>query len=198
MIETIHYIAARQTGKTSKAVELFQEYDGPYVYLMVPNNHLKRYIVRHYGIPREKILIASKHLPLKRIDTLIVDEFLFGVKNKEYFLLCILTLMYATNPKLFLFSTPDKIYTNDFVNNQHEYFLTNFNDDRILNTVIDTTRDPEYYGFRRLSNEKIEIIRTILSPTKFEIEIIGKYLENQPTKFYLCQPKRFSLKNISS
>ncbi len=198
MIETIHYIAARQTGKTSKAIELFREYNGPYTYLMVYNNHLKRNISGRYGIPSEKILIANKYLPIQRIDILIVDEFLLGVEDKNYFLTCVLILMYCNNAKLFLFSTPDKIYTNDFVNNQHEYFLTNFNDDRILNIVIDTTRDPEYYGFRCLSNGMIENLRNILSPTEFEVKIIGKYLENQPTKFYLYRPKRFSLKNMSS
>lgn len=195
MIEAIHYIAARQTGKTSKAIELFREYDGPHTYLMVYNNQLKRNISSRYGIPSKKILIANKHLPIQRIDTLIVDEFLLGVEDKNYFVFCILILMYCNNAKLFLFSTSDKIYTNDFVNNQHDYFLTNFNDDRILNTVIDTTRDPEYYGFRPLSNGMIENLRNMLSPTKFELEILGKYLENQPTRFYLYRPKRFSLKN---
>lgn len=195
MIETIHYIAARQTGKTSKAVELFQEYDGPYVYLMVPNYHLKRYIVRHYGIPEEKILTANEHLPIQRIDILIVDEFLLGVKDKLYFLFCILMLMRCDSAKLFLLSTPDEMYTNDFVNNQHEYFLTNFNDENILNTVINVPQNPEYYGFRCRSNEMIENIRNILSPTEFEVEILGKYLENQSTKVYFKMPKRFSLKN---
>lgn len=198
MIEVNHYIAPRQTGKTRKAVQLFNEYYGPNTYMVVLNKRLKRDIIKTYNVLPERILIANKNITVSRIDTLIVDEFLLTIKGEQRFLSNVLPLMCGNHPKLFLFSTPNKLYTEDFVNSHHEYFLINFNDSVFINTTINVSQDPEYYDFRNLPIDLMESCRRMLNQTEFETAILGRYLENQLTKFYIYKPKRFSLKNRPS
>jgi len=124
-MDVVHYIAARQTGKTQKAVELFWEYNDPNTYVVVANPNLKRHIKNRYGIPSQQILLPrATDFCSREIQTLIVDDYLtINKNNNEGFLRFMFPAMAINHGRIFLLSTPNKKYTEDEIIRNAELFL---------------------------------------------------------------------------
>ena len=92
-MEVIHYIAPRQTGKTLKAVNLFWEHNTPNTYIVVGNQCQKRQLQQR-RIPEKQILIVRPNsLRGKMIQTLIVDDYLINIKDKDCFINAVVPAM---------------------------------------------------------------------------------------------------------
>lgn len=196
-MEVIHYIAPRQTGKTLKAVNLFWEHNTPNTYIVVGNQHQKRQLQQR-RIPEKQILsVRPNSLRGKMIQTLIVDDYLINIKDKDCFINEVVSAISSNDAQLFLLSTPDKKYTNDYLI-EHPYLFLRSETNLFNVTVISTIRDPAYYGFRRWTPVEQERARHFFATQEsFECEILGQYSSDWSVNdYYIPRPKQFILKNV--
>lgn len=203
MIEVTHYIGARQTGKTGKAKEMFLnlfEQDSK-TYIVIPEAHMKE----HYRpIPPVNIISATNLLAAfkgRRIRNLIIDEYLISVKDKILFLHQIIPSFENGVGKIFLFSTPDKKYSQREIEEKKYMFLDQQNHGIFQNRVIHTIKYPEKHGFKKIYKEDRMLFRNNYfnsNNEKFEAEMLGLYRYDQVFEkcigFYIEKPKKFTLK----
>lgn len=198
-MDVTHYISARQTGQSTKAAALFYEHNSPETYLVVTNGKCRSYFMDHFNILRKKILLSNPtSFYGKMVQTVIIDEYLM-IENKNNFLSSILPAFRPTNAKLILLSTPNKKYTDVEIETIPGLFLKQGEGRYNLN-VINTMKDPELHGFRRINEDEqvLNYRRYFTDQTQFDCEMLGLWKVGQTfkdfSKFYIPKPKKFSFK----
>lgn len=191
-----HYVTARQTGKTTKAISIFNQNGSPDTYLIVANAHIKLRIARVYGIPPKQIATATNYRTFfnsKHIRTLIIDEYLIGLDNKILFWR-MLTPNMTNDSNVFLLSTPKIKYTHeDLVANTYLYLI---NSEEV--NVINVHENPYHHGFRRITLSSQQHLRNYFFDNEsFDCEMLGLYLVGQEFSNYIIPPpKKFILKDV--
>ena len=193
-MKVTHYIAARQTGKSKLAGELFYEYDGPNTYLITVNGSCRSMLSDRFNIPRNKFLTNSPEaFRAREIQTLIIDDYLMGVKNKVLFINTLWPCFRNGEGNLFLISTPDRKYTYDEIFEKSYLYLLAQNNVEVIHTI----KSPEQYGFRRIYPNNLEHHRSrFLTQDQFDCEMLGLYLVGQTFGWSIAKPKPFILKSL--
>jgi len=198
-----HYIAPRQTGKTTKAIEIFHQFNSPKCYIVTQDNSRKQAIKNRFGINSKQILLPNeKQFCGREVETLIIDEYLGTIKNKALFWHYACPAIDPYNNRIFLLSTPNKKYTKEEIDNEPYLFLSNPHLNFTVNlNVIHTIRDPERHGFRRINRKTQELMRNFfLRQETFDCELLGLYMPDQNfdeiSGFYIPKPKIFDPKSV--
>lgn len=198
-----HYISPRQTGKTTKAIEIFNRFNSPKCYIVVHDGSRKQDIKNRFGINGKQILLPNEEQFCSReVETLIIDEYLGTIKNKILFWHYIWPTMDPYNSRIFLFSTPNKKYTQEEIDNDPYLFLSDPRWNFTVNLdVIHTICNPERHGFRRINRETQELMRNFfLQQETFDCELLGLYMSEQNfdeiNRFSIPKPKIFDLKSV--
>ena len=200
-MEITHYIAARQTGKSYKAINLYYDNHIPNSYVVVGNNKAMENLIRHHPNPPVENIKTLSNLDWlcgRRINRLIVDEYLIGINEprKQQ----IWERLYpALEPdcKIYLLSTPDRKYTEEEII-MHTILCLGISCCGIPVTVINVSENPEEHGFLKFKRKDREHHRRFYGyDDDFETKMLGLWMVGQEfNDFSISKPKKFSMKSI--
>lgn len=183
MIKFKHYICPRGCGKTTKAIELFNENPKETILLTYPNNNKYLGIDNHkYDDHIKPCGVSLRGYFPKRI---IIDEFIFWVMNMNHWRDRIMDEVHTNiissmrgykEAELILFSTPDKL------RNSSSYLL--------LDTgIVDMGQiKNEFVNKERIMQEIMDFQRLFLTPG--EVEIIKTNFGNEMKEDYKIYHKK--------
>ena len=202
MINVTHYIAPRQSYKTTTAVNRFLD-------LPVAGS----YNVFATGLDSQAKLLSYRFtnlncLSLKRLENsncqtpisnLFFDEFLLTVKEPSFF---IMSISHRLRPwtNIYLYSTPDKIYTQEEIDtNQYLFLKTQRTQAFNIEVVHAVGNRAEEHGFKKIRPIEQRSLYYFLNDDRFKAEALGLYLDSQyyPSIFssnYISKPKKFKIK----
>lgn len=204
-MEIIHYVAPRQTGKTTKAVEIFNQNPDD-TYFVTINEMCRKDIIRRFNISSDRVLLANANtLREKTMSYLIFDEYLLSLEHSRNDVLSFLAIAFnklINNElaKIYLFSTPTRKYTQIQIEREFTSYLNNGNYNNIEVKVIEVNRNPTRYGFLQHDETRLEEVRNIItSEERFSCDFLGIFRENQTkiNKTLFDTPKKFNPKNLT-
>jgi len=204
-----HFIAPRQTGKTTKAVSLHDQarISGLNTVIVVPCGSIKRSLHQKFPwLHSTSVITKANFVNPERgarldFDLIIIDEYLLS----RYTPMDWYNIEIHTNPdtQFILLSTPTTLYPDHWIN-EHSVLYLNPNNPQLEIINIDHTNYVEH-GFLAIDYEKRFQSVYRLFPDDWDkgmAEMLGHYMLEHPLivpfRLRLRKPRKFTRKYLTS